>query len=110
MPPQFERDLNPQLCRHRWDPTARNPASTLHSQGVQREPRHSCGVGALAGIGQATLTWTAPVDNGGTAVSEYTVTASPGGKTATTTGATSATVTELTNGTAYTFTVTATNA
>jgi hypothetical protein len=42
------------------------------------------------------------------AISQYTVTSSPGNLTATTAG-TSATVTGLTNGTSYTFTVTATN-
>ena len=47
--------------------------------------------------------------NGGSPITSYTVTSSPGGKTAT--GASSPiTVTGLTNGTAYTFTVTATNA
>ena len=40
----------------------------------------------------------------------YLVTASPGGATCTTTGALTCTVTGLTNGTAYTFTVQATNA
>jgi len=54
------------------------------------------------------VSWTAP-SNGGAAITKYTVTASPGGRTATTTGATKATVTGLTNGTAYTFTVSATN-
>src|SRR6185503_14852227 len=60
-------------------------------------------VSAVAGVNSVTVTWTAP-DNGGLAISGYTVTATPGG------GATSATVTGLANGTAYTFTVHATNA
>ncbi len=67
-------------------------------------------VGAVAGDGQATVSWTAPLSNGGTAITGYTVTSSPGGFTATTTGPTSAVVTGLTDGTPYTFTVTATNA
>jgi hypothetical protein len=66
-------------------------------------------IAATAGNGQATVSWTAPASNGST-ITGYTVTSSPGGKTATTTGAITATVTGLTNGTAYTFTVTATNA
>lgn len=57
------------------------------------------------------VSWTAPADTGGSPITSYTVTASPGGKTVTVLGATtSATVTGLLNGTAYNFTVTATNA
>lgn len=58
---------------------------------------------------QATVSFTAPVDNGGSVVTGYTVTSTPGGITAT--GAASPiVVTGLTNGTSYTFTVHATNA
>jgi uncharacterized repeat protein (TIGR02543 family) len=58
---------------------------------------------------QSTVSWTAPLGNGGSAVNEYTVTATPGQDTCTTTG-TSCQFTNLTNGTSYTFTVKATNA
>ena len=63
---------------------------------------------ATAGNAQATVTFTAPASSGGSAITGYTVTSTPGGFT--TTGAASPlTVTGLANSTAYTFTVTATN-
>lgn len=63
---------------------------------------------ATAGNAQASVAFTAPVSNGGSAITSYTVTSTPGGFTAT--GASSPLlVTGLTNGTAYTFTVVATN-
>jgi FtsP/CotA-like multicopper oxidase with cupredoxin domain len=65
-------------------------------------------VTAVAGNAQATVRFTAPTFTGGSAITSYTVTSSPGGLTATG-NATQLTVTGLTNGTAYTFTVTATN-
>jgi hypothetical protein len=52
----------------------------------------------------------APASDGGFPITDYTVTASPGGATCSTTGALSCTVGGLTNGEAYTFTVTAANA
>ncbi|MBC3926687.1 fibronectin type III domain-containing protein [Undibacterium sp. CY21W] len=72
-------------------------------------PGAPTGVTATAGNAQASVAFTAPASDGGSAILDYTVTSSPGGFTAT--GAASPlNVTGLTNGQAYTFTVTARNA
>ncbi|MDQ6524099.1 fibronectin type III domain-containing protein [Nocardioides sp. LHD-245] len=64
---------------------------------------------AVRGNASATVTWTATGGNG-SPITGYTVTAAPGGRSATVDGdATSTTVDGLDNGTAYTFTVTAAN-
>src|SRR5207245_7612897 len=62
-----------------------------------------------AGNASATVSLTAPASDGGSAITSYTVSSSPSGASATVAG-TSATLTGLTNGTTYTFTVIATNA
>lgn len=72
-------------------------------------PATPTSVGATAGVESAAVSWTAPVRTGGTAITEYTVTSTPGSRTCTTAG-TSCTVSGLTAGTSYTFTVVATNA
>ena len=61
---------------------------------------------------EATVPFTAPSSDGGSAITSYTATSIPGGFTGTLSqpGSGNITVTGLTNGTAYTFTVTATNA
>ncbi|MBL0290250.1 MAG: fibronectin type III domain-containing protein [Betaproteobacteria bacterium] len=66
---------------------------------------------AAPGNAQATVGFTAPASNGGSAITQYTATSSPGNLTGSCTApCTSITVSGLANGTAYTFTVTATNA
>ncbi len=64
---------------------------------------------AVTGNARATVNFTAPVSNGGSAITSYTATSSPGNFT-TTGSASPLIVLGLTNGTAYTFTVKATNA
>jgi Fibronectin type III domain len=64
---------------------------------------------ATATSGQAVVSFTAPTVTGGLPIISYSVTASPGGAHASGT-ASPITVTGLTDGTSYTFTVTATNA
>ena len=66
---------------------------------------------ATAGNGQASVAYTAPSSNGGSTITSYTATSTPGNFTGTVSqsGSGSITVTGLTNGTAYTFKVKATN-
>jgi hypothetical protein len=63
---------------------------------------------ASAGAGEASVAFGSPSDTGGAPVSGYVVTAWPGGQSATGTGS-PITVTGLTPGNTYTFTVAATN-
>lgn len=78
-------------------------------------PGAPAGVTASAGNASATVNWTAPA-NGGSAITSYSVTpylsgvAQPATTVTGTPPATAATVNGLTNGQAYTFTVTAANA
>jgi len=88
-----------------------NPSSPSNSvtPAAPTVPDPPTGVSATAGDTTASVSWSAPFD-GGSPITSYTVTSSPGGLTATTAGATSTTVTGLTDGVSYTFSVVATNA
>ena len=94
--------------------SATNAAGTSSPATVAVTPRTTpeapLGITAMPGGGQVSVSWTAPSANGGSAVTGYTATAAPGGGTCTATPpATSCTITGLTNGTAYTVAVSATN-
>jgi len=79
--------------------------------GVGTPPGPPLGVAALAGEASGTVYWSPPTSTGTTPISGYTVTSSPGGNSVNVgASARSATVSGLSDGTAYTFTVTATNA
>ena len=82
-----------------------DPSNTIVSQEVPEKPAAPT---AVRGLGQATVSWSAPYD-GGSPITGYTVTSSPGGVTATTVSALSVVVPGLTGGTSYTFTVAAAN-
>ena len=82
---------------------------TVATTGVIAAPGAPTGVTAGAGNASATVSWTAPSD-GGSTITGYRVVSNPGALTVTAPGsALTATVNGLTNGVAYTFTVTATN-
>lgn len=89
-----------------------SPASaivTVTPRSSVTAPLAPTGAQAASGDTRAAVRWLTPANNGGSIITSYTVTSSPGGFTCTT--ATNAcVVTGLTNGVAYTFTVTATNA
>lgn len=73
-------------------------------------PSAPTAVTGLFGDALVRVSWRAPLYGGGVALSGYTVTASPGGRTCSTTVALTCTVSSLTNGVAYSFSVTAANA
>ncbi len=83
---------------------ASSPSNAVVPAGVPGPPTN---VTATRGNGQASVTFTPPASDGGSAITSYTATAT-GGRTATGSGS-PLVVTGLTNGHSYAFTVTATN-
>jgi hypothetical protein len=78
--------------------------------GSHAVPDAPTSVSAVPYDSSAQVSWAAPAFDGGSAITRYTVTSTPDGKICTTTGALTCAVSGLTNGTGYTFVVTATNA
>ena len=94
------------------DVTVTTPSGTSAISPADRftfgTPSAPTGVTAVAGDGEATLTWTLPT--AGAPITGFTVVATPGGAAVTVSPVVpAATITGLTNGTSYTFTVTASN-
>ena len=98
--------------------TATNAAGTSDASGSSNQATTDTRISdapsigtATAGFEQATITFTAPAHDGGAAITSYVATSSPGGIRGTVSGPGSGeiTVTGLTNGEDYTFTVTAIN-
>ena len=81
---------------------SRTSVARIHATTPQVAPQ---GARATAGQGRATVSWSSVIGD----ISGYTATASPGGRSCTTT-TTACDVTGLTGGTTYTFTVAAANA
>ena len=86
--------------------TVSPPPTTAAPPGIP-----TIGTATATGTSTATISFTAPASDGGAAITSYTATSNPGGRTGTLSqaGNGTITVTGLTAGTAYTFTVTATN-
>jgi titin len=86
------------------------PSNSVTPKPAANVPGAPTNVTAAAGDASATVSWTAPVSDGGSPVTAYSVISLPGGLQAVVSApSTTAKVTGLTNGTAYTFTVTASN-
>ncbi len=81
---------------------------TVTPRSAATVPTAPLSVSATAGDTRVAVRWVTPASSGGSAITSYTATSTPGGFTCTT-SSNACVVTELTNGTSYTFKVTATN-
>jgi len=82
------------------------PSSETSTLGVPGAPTITS---AVAGARSAIITWTAPSSNGGSPITLYTITSTPGNITATSSTVTPTTISGLSNNTSYTFVIKATN-
>ena len=83
------------------------PSAEVTPVGPPTAPQN---VSGAAGDGRVLVSWDPPANDGGTPITGYTVTTSPGGATCTTTTRLDCTVLGLAVGSTYDFTVVATNA
>ena len=81
---------------------------TVTPRSAATAPTAPLSVSATAGDTRVAVRWVTPSSSGGSAITSYTATSTPGGFTCTT-SSNACVVTELTNGVSYTFKVTATN-
>lgn len=91
--------------------TLTNPTNLIYTVNAVVPDAPTLVIATASGNTTATITFTAPANNGGSAITGYTVTSSPAGGTDTNAGSVTLThlITGLANDISYTFTVTATN-
>jgi hypothetical protein len=88
-----------------------SPSPTVLPTAPPSRPGAPTAVSARAGVNQATVSWLAPASGGSSPITGYTATSAPGDKACTAgPAASSCTVSGLSNGVSYTFSVTASNA
>lgn len=106
--PQLPADFTEQVAT---DAGTAESGATAPLTGVGSVPGAPTIAKVVGGRRNVKISWTAPASDGGQAIVGYTVTATPGGRTCTTTEATatSCTITKLGDLKKYTFTVVATN-
>ena len=103
------------VADHRRQPRgAGDERRPLRALPRRRNSRRDCSgaptlASAIPGDAQVALTWTAPASDGGSAIIDYTATASPGGASCTT-ASLGCSISGLTNGQSYSFSVRARNA